>query len=722
MVTVSNSIKNYFYDLKKEEALKIARNISLDLSHNGVAVDIINDLLEDKLIYSLKAAELHKENYSNEYLKELANAFELDEIYAYNTEGVIEYSSSGKYIGWEAYKGHPVYEFMHGEKDLLIEDIRKDSDSDLYYKYGYIKNEDGTFVQMGILADKVQDLLEPVRLQNHLEEIAADSSIVQLYALNSDYIVTASTRKDDIGLLMRDEGAIADINNGNIHERIITHNGKELYEIFVPLQYEAEKVKAVKIQYCLSEILPVIKKNTLISLVGLSIVYISLLLLIFTGYKRNKELVGIAYYDSLTGLLNAESLMHDLSVDIFKNKHNKAILMIKYDNLNLINLAFGYKYGDLVLKELGNRINNLVSKDIQLYRFTAEKFVLYIKYFEKREDILDIIERINELVKQPFILNDIKEQIAIRIGVVEFKKTEKSLDQLLKNATIALKYTDSSIANNFSFFNEEMESNIQREDILEREIRVAISDADTSKIYMVYQPIINTTTNKIDGFEALARMNSDKFGFVSPAEFIDIAERKQLIIPLTNFLLMEVCTFISNLQKMGFKEVRIAVNISIIHILQDDFVNTVLNVIKETGISGNNLELELTETIMMGDFELVNEKLAQLRANGIHISLDDFGTGYSSFDRLSELNVDYLKIDQYFIHNINGTNKDSLITRDIISIAHRLGLKTVAEGVETSVQKDYLLEYKCDRLQGYLFSKPVTHEEAIKVLKDYNGK
>ena len=176
----------------------------------------------------------------------------------------------------------------------------------------------------------------------------------------------------------------------------------------------------------------------------------------------------------------------------------------------------------------------------------------------------------------------------------------------------------------------------------------------------------------------------------------------------------------AGLLKMGFNDIRVAVNISIIHLLQEDFVSTVLDIINETGINGHNLELELTETIMVDNFEIAKEKLKELRKNGIQISLDDFGTGYSSFDRLIELNVDTLKIDKYFIDNITGTDEDSLIIRDMISIGHRLGLKTVAEGVEYQAQKDYLLEHKCDKIQGYLFSKPVPEEETIFLLKKYN--
>lgn len=722
MFTMSNTVKNYYYDLKKEEALKIARSISIDLSHTGEAVNTINKLLEGKLKDSLNAAEMHREDYSDEFLAEIANTFDLDEIYAYNSEGVIEYSNSGKYIGWKAFEGHPVYDFMIGDEEILIEDIRRDSESELYYKYGYSKHPDGYFIQIGILAEKVHNLLESFRLQNHLEEIIVDGSIVQLYALNSDYIITASTNKDSIGLQTKEEVIKSNINNGKIYDRINTANGVDLYEIFVPLEYETDTIIAFGIWYSLDDMIPVIRKNIFISLAGLITVYISLIYSIFASYRTNDKLLQLAYYDNLTNLPNSESLKIKLGEDIIRSKNNKAILMIKCDNLNLKNLTSGYEFGDKVLKELGSRIKTLENKNIQLFKFKADKFVLYIKHYDKKEDVLATIMNVKEVLNQPFIANNSSEDIAIKIGVMEYNTTDKSLDQLLKYATIALNYVDTSETNNYSFFNEDMELNIQREEIIEKEIRAAVNEKDTSKIYLVYQPIMDSKTNRIDAFEALARMNSEQLGFVSPVEFIDIAERTQLIIPLSNLIIRTACIFVSNLLKIDFNDIRVAVNISTIHILQEDFVNTILNIIKETGINGRNLELEITETIMIDNFQIVNEKLKELRSVGIHIALDDFGKGYSSFDRLMELNLDTLKIDQYFINKIKDTNKHSLITRDIISIAHRLGLKTVAEGVELHTQKDYLIEYDCDKLQGYLFSKPVPEEEAIILLKKHNKK
>lgn len=720
--TMSYTIKNYFYDLKKEEAMKIARSIYNDMSHTSEAVNIISDLLDNKLKNSLLVAKMNREDYNNEFFVELANTFEIDEIYSYNSDGIIEYSSSGKYIGWVAYEGHPVFDFMKGKEDMLIENIRKDSESDMYYKYGYIKHSDGYFIQIGILAEKAHNILDSIRIQNNLEDMVIGNDIIEISALNSDYVIVASSDVDAIGTHLKDEAAITDISKTNIHDRLINIDSVEQYEIFLPLSYGSENIVAFRILYSLDEMFPAIRTNTQIAIGGLCIVYISLIFSIYSSYKRNKKLIELAYYDSLTGLPNLEFLKQKLNTDLVTNKNKKAILMIKCDNISFMNLSFGYDYGDRVLKELGNRIESLESRNIELFKFTGDKFVLYIKQYKNRDDILEVVMKVKELLTQPIIINKTREHITFKIGIMEYKESHKSADELLKDATIALKYTEASETNNYTFFDEDMESDIQRQEILERELRVVTMEEDASKIYLVYQPIIDSKTNSIRSFEALARMNSKEFGSVSPIEFIQIAESKQLIVPLSNFILRMACSFISSLLKMGLNEIRVAVNISTIHLLQEDFVSTVLGIVEETGINGRNLELELTETIMMDNFEIIKERLKELRTYGIQISLDDFGTGYSSIDRLIELKVDTLKIDQYFIKNINEGNKDSQITEDIISIAHRLGLKTVAEGVELEVQKNYLLEYKCDSLQGYLFSKPVSEVEVIKLLNQYNIK
>ncbi|MGB4351801.1 MAG: bifunctional diguanylate cyclase/phosphodiesterase [Tissierellaceae bacterium] len=721
-VTMSRSIKNYYYELKKEEGLKIAGSISLSLSNTALAVDTINSLLEEILLTYLKTAENHREFYSEEFFENFSKIYDIDEIYAYTPEGVIEFSGTGKYIGWKAEEGHPVYDFMIGNDEILIEDIRRDSESNLYYKYAYIKNPDGTFIQIGILAEKVYDLLAQFRLQNILDEMAKGGDIVQLYSLNEDNIVTASTDRAMIGNKVENI-SLTSCRKGEICDWINDTNGIDLYEIFVPMENESINLVSLGIQYSLDSMTPVIRSNTFIAVAGIIIVYLALTYSIIATYRRKNKLISLAYFDSLTGLPNSAFLKQRIDEDKSKKKNGekKAIIIIKYHNLNLKNITFGYEHGDMILKNFGEKVKSLEGKNISIFRLTGEKFVIYLDSYDDRDEILSIIKRVNSLIEEPLIVNKVKEYPIIKIGVVEYEDRTISLDELLKNATLALNYVDLSEGTNYRFFDESMQASVQRSEIIERELREAINQDFASDIYLLYQPILNSKTNKIETFEALARMRSERFGLVSPLEFIGIAEDNQLIIPLTYLILRKACRFMSDLIEMGYNTLRIAVNIPSIHLLQEDFVPNILEILEETGVEGSNLELEITETSLMENFDIINNRLKELRRHGISISIDDFGTGYSSFDRLSELNVDTLKIDQYFINKITDSNKDSIITSDIISFAHRLGLDTVAEGVELEIQKEYLLEYECDKLQGYLFSKPLPEEDAIKILKETNG-
>lgn len=677
--------------------------------------------MDEKLINAAEAMRVSSNAQNYELLAELADALEIDEVYVYNPDKIVVYSKSGRYLGWEAYEGHPVHDFAASDQELLIESIRKDTDSEFYYKYAYIRNPDGTFIQIGILADKVHELMEAFKLEHILEETTENSAIVQLFSLSSDFVITASTNEGSIGLQIEDQTIIDDLNNGRIHAYLNSAGDEDLYEIFVPLDYKLEKISAFGIQYSLKDVLPLVRDNKLRYFTGLIIVYLSLIYSMYTTYNRNKKLVQLAYYDPLTGLPNVESLKGQISKDLTNDKSNKGILLIECENLDFINLTIGYEYGHMVLKEVGKRLSMIKNPDIQLFRFIAQNYVLYIKSYKDKKELLTIISRANELLEEPFVINNITEHLRFKIGVMEYNSTDKSIDELLKDATIALNNVDSCDAINYKFFDEKMEQKIQREEIIEKEIRTAIMAGDTSTIYLVYQPIVELNTQRIVGFEALARMNSKEFGFVSPLEFIDIAERNQLIVPLSNYILRHACAYAAELVAMGYAHLRVAVNISAIHIMREDFTRDVLQIVKEAGIQGRNLELEVTESVLANNYNLINEKLRELMEEGINISLDDFGTGYSSFSRLRELNINTLKIDRSFIQSITDCNKDSHLTRDIVSIAQRLGLKTIAEGVEEQAHVDYLLEHGCDMCQGYLFSKPIPKEETIQLLKKHQG-
>ena len=229
---------------------------------------------------------------------------------------------------------------------------------------------------------------------------------------------------------------------------------------------------------------------------------------------------------------------------------------------------------------------------------------------------------------------------------------------------------------------------------------------------------MNIKTGKISGFEALARFKSQKLGLVQPSEFIPIAEEMQLIVPIGLRVINEACKFIKKLETAGFDNINISVNVSVIELLRDEFIDALKTLIKNAEINAKNLGIEVTESIIMDNFEIINEKLYKLREMGIEVSIDDFGTGYSSLSRESELNVCNLKIDKYFIDKINEQNSDKIIAGDIISMAHKQGHFVVAEGVENKEQYEYLLKNNCDFIQGYYIGKPLDENGVIKLLNN----
>ncbi|NLB20795.1 MAG: EAL domain-containing protein, partial [Clostridium sp.] len=378
--------------------------------------------------------------------------------------------------------------------------------------------------------------------------------------------------------------------------------------------------------------------------------------------------------------------------------------------------TLGFEVGDQIIKDISKRLEVALDKKGMLFRFTDDRFVFYVEGYQTPNELTNMTDIITEVFKKPFRYPQKTKHIHPEIGIVELSDRYTTVDELMKDASIAITYMENGVSNSM-FFNAQMRNQVDREEVIELELIDSCKTIDDGIIHLEYQPKIHSTTNKIIGFEALARMNSKKLGIVPPSEFIDIAERKHLILPLGTMILEKACIFTKNLVDLGYKDIRMAVNVSGIQLLMDDFLETVTEIIDKTGIDTRNLELEITETVLLENYSLINGVLQQLRNRGIEISMDDFGTGFSSLASIGELNIDIVKIDRHFIMKIVNGFEQNLITTDIISMAHKLGLGVIAEGVETKIQKDYLIRHNCDIMQGYYFSRPVSESKAKAMLK-----
>ncbi len=431
--------------------------------------------------------------------------------------------------------------------------------------------------------------------------------------------------------------------------------------------------------------------------------------------EHENKLKYISEHYELTGLYN-QRYFEELLVKESKLKRcdKKAIILINLKKINSVSLTYGYNFSRRLIVELAEKLNMLNNNNIILFQISLDRFAFYIKKYKNEIELMEFCSKIFCKIKEVQILNS----LGCRIGRYEIEEDNWDLESIIKNVSVAADSVNNKSIFNYCFYNDELKAKVTRENDIRDELFKEITDDNSKTIYLQYQPILNIKTGKISGFEALARFKSQKLGLVQPSEFIPIAEEMQLIVPIGLRVINEACKFIKKLETAGFDNINISVNVSVIELLRDEFIDALKTLIKNAEINAKNLGIEVTESIIMDNFEIINEKLYKLREMGIEVSIDDFGTGYSSLSRESELNVCNLKIDKYFIDKINEQNSDKIIAGDIISMAHKQGHFVVAEGVENKEQYEYLLKNNCDFIQGYYIGKPLDEKGVINLLNN----
>lgn len=427
-----------------------------------------------------------------------------------------------------------------------------------------------------------------------------------------------------------------------------------------------------------------------------------------------EKLRYFAYRDYLTNLPNRLMLNEKLTAMIREEIDKKyAVFFIDSDNFKLVNDTFGHQFGDQLIIQLGKRLEQLLEDKATVFRLGGDEFILLSSKFESICEIESLANKIMRGFDKPFIINGNKIDVTVSIGIAIYPLHGTNSDELIKNADIAMYKAKDQGKAKFVIFDKTMIDDILERMRIENNLHKAL---ENHEFVIHYQPQIDIGTQSISGFEALVRWNSPEMGLVSPLRFIKIAEDCKLIIPLGEFVLKNACRFIKMVNELGYAGYTVSVNVSIIQLMQEDFVDMVLETLEEIKLDSKYLELEITESILMESFEENNNKLELLRRKGVGIALDDFGKGYSSLSYLKQLAISTLKIDKSFIGSITKSNKDDMLTGNIIQIGRQMGLSVVAEGVETREQLDYLISNKCEKIQGFLFSKPLPENEAISLL------
>ncbi len=450
--------------------------------------------------------------------------------------------------------------------------------------------------------------------------------------------------------------------------------------------------------------------------------------LYFSSYKdisEHKEKIQrityLAHYDILTNLHNRFSLEKQLTnalVDAKKDNVKLAVLVLDLDNFKVVNDTLGHYVGDQLLIQVSKKLSEELRTNDILARIGGDEFIFVLNNISENYDAGLFANKVLEIINGTYQIAHHQLFVTCSIGISLYPYDGNSSSELLNFADIAMYKAKSAGPGSFQFFSKSMSIAIQEKSKLDTDMRIALMKNDFE---LYFQPILNAKTLKVEYAEALIRWNHQEQGFIAPDKFIPIAEESGFIIELGAWVIQNACESLATIQQKGITLLSLSVNLSPKQLYSNDLVNILKQSMKENKINPCNLELEITETAAMEDLELARVQLEGLNQLGVTLTIDDFGTGYSSLAYLKKLPFNKIKIDKIFVSDLGDEIQDEDIIIATLSLAKSLTLKVVAEGVETKIQADFLINNNCDLLQGFLFSKPLPLAEFCQFVADHNG-
>jgi diguanylate cyclase (GGDEF)-like protein len=579
-----------------------------------------------------------------------------------------------------------------------------------------------------------------------------DFNLVKLKLFSSTGKIIFSTDPQDIGNINRKEYFHEIVAKGKPFTKVVYKHARSLedqempadvVETYVPLMRGDKFIGAFEIYYDITA-----KKEKLETLLSRSSAIIFLLALGLLGViimaligenkaiserkRAEAKIEFLAYHDSLTDLPNRmlfEEFMSRALAHARRHDQLLATLFIDLDCFKHINDTLGHRVGDLLLRAVADRLrktlrrSDLISRhetdepSTNIARFGGDEFVLLLSDIRHAQDAAHAARRILDSLSDVIEVEAHRVTISSSIGISLYPMDGEDIDDLVKNADTAMYYAKKLGRNNYQFYGDFIRGAKSDKFMLKRELHTAL---ERKEFILCYQPQLDIHTGKIVGTEALIRWHHPDLGVVYPTEFIPLAEKAGLIVPISEWVLRKACKQNVVWQRSGFPQMRVAVNLSGVLFKDHKVLETITQILNNTGMAPHHLEIELTEGTFLQNPENAAEVLKQLKTIGVRIAIDDFGTGYSSLGSLKHYPVDSIKLDRSFVKDLDKAPDSTAISTAIISMAHSLNLKVVAEGVETKEQLAFLLGQGCDEMQGYLFSPPVPSHDIIQLLAAAN--
>ena len=434
--------------------------------------------------------------------------------------------------------------------------------------------------------------------------------------------------------------------------------------------------------------------------------------------KRAEEIINYQlYHDLLTKLPNRALFRDRLSLAISRARRSGsrlAVLFLDMDRFKVVNDSLGHLAGDQLLQTVAARLDACLRESDTLARVGGDEFNLLVPDIDGPEDVARVARKIMDRLKEPVVLEGYEVFVSFSIGIALFPEDGQSMDTLVKHADMAMYHIKGRGKNGYEFFSDHMKAHYHRQLSLENGIRRAL---DERQFELFYQPQVDVCDQRVCGMEALLRWNHPERGLVLPGDFIPLAEETGLIINIGSWVLEQACRELGAWNREGLGDRVLAVNISAAQLEEPDFEQRVVEAMKHHGVGRGQLELEITENVLMQDMDQAVTKFRNLASHGVRVAVDDFGIGYSSLSYLKSLPLNTLKVDRSFISDIRSRSDKNSIVTAIFAMARELELEVVAEGVESQGQVDYLKRLRCPKAQGFLLGRPMQAEQAREILR-----
>jgi diguanylate cyclase len=425
----------------------------------------------------------------------------------------------------------------------------------------------------------------------------------------------------------------------------------------------------------------------------------------------------MAYHDTLTDLPN-RTLFQEKLKQAFEHSQEDgtmlAVIFLDLDRIKIINDTLGHHIGDELLKHIARRLKRFVRDEDTVARFGGDEFIILLNQIRHVDEATVFAKAIPQLFQEPFMYGEHELYITASIGISIYPNDGDDTDTLIANADVAMYRAKEKGGNTFQLYHPDMNLRSMERLNLEIQLRKAL---EREEIEVHYQPLVDLHHGRIFGMEALMRWKHPKLGTISPGEFIPLAEETGLIVPIGNWVLLESCRMNKIWNDRGYGPLCVSVNISVHQFQQPNFVHVVRDTLQVTGLDPSLLCLEITENVAMKNVSYMIDTMSRLKRLGISISIDDFGTGYSSLSYLKRFRVHTLKIDQSFIRDLTNDEDNEAIVTALIAMSHKLKMKSLAEGVESVEQLEFLRQHGCDEIQGFVFSKPLPESEFEEFIK-----